>query len=167
MMLDCKCLGDLALRHKDCAIKWSHYKGDTICELCKSPVKNLPDVPPPQNRQAAATTTTGGAAAADNPHHPFIVDEDNYFVEAHDINSLYGSGPADAMFDSVRIAWVAMIVSVLFFGQPLGAALWTGLIAGIMYSILMRMAIRGQMAALAAQQQMRDAQAGGASSSPV
>lgn len=163
MMLDCKCLGDLALRHKDCAIKWSHYKGDTICELCKSPVKNLPDVPPPQNRQAATTTTNNNGTVASNPHHPFIIDEDNYSVEAPDINSVYRSGPADAMFDSVRIAWVAMIVSVLFFGQPLGAALWTGLIAGIMYSLLMRMAIRGQMAALAAQQ-MRD-QAG--ASSPV
>jgi len=36
--LDCQCRGDLALRHKACAIKWSRVKGDAVCDICKSQV---------------------------------------------------------------------------------------------------------------------------------
>ena len=46
MSLDCHCRGELALRHKECAIKWARVKGDTTCELCKHPVGNLPALPP-------------------------------------------------------------------------------------------------------------------------
>lgn len=46
MTLDCQCRGDLALRHRECAIKWAQVKGDCICELCKHEVKNLPALPP-------------------------------------------------------------------------------------------------------------------------
>lgn len=37
--LDCQCRGELALRHKACAIKWSRVKGDAVCDICKSPVR--------------------------------------------------------------------------------------------------------------------------------
>ena len=36
--LDCQCRGDLALRHRACAIKWSRVKGDAVCDICKSTV---------------------------------------------------------------------------------------------------------------------------------
>ena len=36
--LDCVCRGELALRHRTCAIKWSRVKGDAICDICRAPV---------------------------------------------------------------------------------------------------------------------------------
>lgn len=46
MALACQCRGDLALRHRECAIKWAQVKGSNVCELCKAPVTNLPALPP-------------------------------------------------------------------------------------------------------------------------
>lgn len=39
--LDCQCRGDLALRHRACAIKWSRVKGDAVCDICKSTVRAM------------------------------------------------------------------------------------------------------------------------------
>ncbi|GBG71934.1 hypothetical protein CBR_g10871 [Chara braunii] len=39
--LECSCRGDLALAHKDCAVKWFRLKGTSTCEVCKNDVKNL------------------------------------------------------------------------------------------------------------------------------
>jgi hypothetical protein len=48
----------------------------------------------------------------------------------------------DLVFDCIRVTWVACIVSVLFFEMSLGAALWTGLLAGCAYSIMVRLMYR-------------------------
>ena len=41
MSLGCQCRGEMALRHRACAIKWSRVKGDGNCDICKSSVRAL------------------------------------------------------------------------------------------------------------------------------
>lgn len=43
IQLQCKCRGDLAMRHKTCAARWAGHKGDNVCDICKEPIHNLPE----------------------------------------------------------------------------------------------------------------------------
>ena len=64
--LDCGCRGDLAVRHRECAVKWSQVKDDgrgglPQCELCKKPVKNLPELPRRPSREREREREQAGA----------------------------------------------------------------------------------------------------------
>jgi hypothetical protein len=42
LKLECRCKGELALAHRDCALKWFGIKGNANCDVCGHDVLNLP-----------------------------------------------------------------------------------------------------------------------------
>lgn len=42
LKMECRCRGEMALAHKECAFKWFGIKGDRVCDVCGSVVQNIP-----------------------------------------------------------------------------------------------------------------------------
>ncbi|XP_051205198.1 uncharacterized protein [Lolium perenne] len=66
LKLECRCKGELALAHRDCALKWFSIKGNANCDVCGHDVLNLPvtlrrvrnNAPPPLPPSPASAVAT-------------------------------------------------------------------------------------------------------------
>ena len=74
----------------------------------------------------------------------------------------FAPSTADLVFDCIRVTWVAMIISILFFEASLGSALWTGAVAGFAYSVMVRIMYRQHFEAMRAYAEQQQQQQGGA-----
>nr|APT68165.1 E3 ubiquitin ligase [Grimmia pilifera] len=54
--MECSCRGEMALAHKDCALKWFSIKGNRTCDICGLEVCNLPMTVVRQGNQPTAAT---------------------------------------------------------------------------------------------------------------
>ncbi|GMH38115.1 hypothetical protein BSKO_05999 [Bryopsis sp. KO-2023] len=106
MSLACECKGDMSLRHRACALKWVNVKGDLICDICRSPINNLP-APPPRSDNGEEGLEEGASGR---------------FPGATDV------------FDCIRMTWVITIVCILFFEFNITKALFTGMVVAVLYT---------------------------------
>lgn len=106
MSLECECKGDMGLRHRSCAVKWVNVKGDLICDICHTPIGNLP-APPPRS---------------DNADDALDDAANGRYVGATDV------------FDCIRMTWVVTIVCILFFEFNITRALLTGVVVALLYT---------------------------------
>lgn len=117
--LQCNCKGDITYRHKACAVKWAQVKGSTECDICKAPIRNLPDIeelPPPDLLEPLSPQDTT-----------------TYLTEEAVPPAL------DLSFDFLRITWIATIVCVLFVQLDLQESLWIGSIVGLSYILMIKL----------------------------
>ena len=157
--LDCGCRGDLAVRHRECAVKWSQVKDDgrgglPQCELCKKPVKNLPELPRRPSREREREQA--GANVPVMTIEELMQGGGDHFEQFEQ----FVPSRADLAFDCVRVMWIAMIVSILFFDADMSLALITGMVAGIAYLTMLRVLYKQHYQALRAYAEaQRDASA--------
>lgn len=116
--LQCGCKGDVTYRHLACAVKWAQVKGSTMCDICKKPIENLPnidDLPPPDLVE------------------PLTPEDTEYLMQNDTVP------PAlDLSFDFLRITWIATIVCVLLVQLDLQESLWVGSVVGLTYILVMK-----------------------------
>lgn len=108
-----------AVKSKACAVKWAQVKGSTECDICKAPIRNLPDIeelPPPDLLEPLSPQDTT-----------------TYLTEEAVPPAL------DLSFDFLRITWIATIVCVLFVQLDLQESLWIGSIVGLSYILMIKL----------------------------
>eukprot|EP00983_Pelagomonas_calceolata_P089941 1157362-Pelagomonas_calceolata.AAC.4 len=86
------CKGELAMRHRACAIEWSNFKGDLACDICKHEIRNLPPIDP------AILAAREEARRRRMPN----------------FNTSSQATCVDFLFDGIRVAWLVVIGCILF-----------------------------------------------------
>jgi hypothetical protein len=107
--LQCLCLGEVSMRHRACAVRWSQVRGNTVCDICNAPIANLPPVAPRPPQQDDADDRSG-QLAWEPP------------------------AAADYIFDFIRVTWVAMILCILFWDCDMPSAFFVGGMVGLLYT---------------------------------
>ncbi|CAM6032419.1 unnamed protein product [Sphagnum compactum] len=60
LKMECSCRGEMALAHRECALKWFSIKGNRTCDVCGREVSNLPvTVVRLPNESAGSSRVTG------------------------------------------------------------------------------------------------------------
>jgi hypothetical protein len=116
----CRCKGEVAMRHRNCAEKWSRIKGSTTCDVCKAPILNLPDVPP-LPPPAGQLPGEGGLLGPAGDASLWSIDEP--------------PAVADYIFDFIRVTWVVLVVCI-FFEVDVARSFVTGMLLGTVYVAL-------------------------------
>ena len=115
IVLACNCKGEMALRHNACAVKWFSQKRSNICEVCRTPVTNLPPLPePPPDEEG---------------------DEEADYWQGFDEEP---PGFADYVFDCIRVTWVTMIICILFLELNVTRSFVVGAVVGVLYTVVAR-----------------------------
>jgi hypothetical protein len=128
----CACKGDVALRHRRCAVQWSAVKRSTVCDVCRAPIANLPELPP--------DTSAGGAGGG----------PDGPGGEAWD-NIALGNPPglSDYLIDAVRVMWMSLVLCILFFNMPVTKAFVIGGVVGVVLTAAAHALVMAQRSAAA------------------
>lgn len=123
----CACKGDVAARHRHCAVQWSLVKRSTVCDVCRGNIANLPGLPPPEPHFGGGSSRSGGVwdplPASDPPN------------------------ASDYLIDLVRVTWVALAVLTLFFNLALSRALAIGGVTGLVLAVTARALVVAQRSA--------------------
>jgi hypothetical protein len=111
----CSCKGDAALRHLRCALQWSRVKRSTVCDVCRTRIGNLPELPP--DGPSPGGGGSGEPGGSGDAWDPLALGDP--------------PGPADYALDAVRLTWMTLLVAALFFDLPLGRAAALGALVGV------------------------------------
>lgn len=121
----CLCKGDLALRHAACLYKWQRIKGSNICDVCATPIANLPPPPPGTTQASASATGPGGGSLAAAADWRSEIERE---LAAAAVPSL-----SDCIFDALRACWIVLIICILIFEMPPAPAFGVGVTTACLF----------------------------------
>ena len=117
----CACKGDVALRHRRCAVQWARVKRSTVCDVCRAPIANLPELTSLTDPLAAAAAGVGeainGGAVGTPAADPLALGEP--------------LGVREYLMDAVRVAWCALVLVTVTGAVPASQAFLIGAVVGV------------------------------------
>ena len=126
----CKCRGDVALRHRRCAVQWSLVKRSLVCDVCRAPITNLPPLPLPPDAAAGGAVGggDGGEEGWDLPPPP---------------------GLSDYAIDVIRVCHLALAATCIFGDMSIGRAFGIGALVFVVLTLVAHALVVAQRSAAA------------------